>query len=318
MRPTLRPVAVALGVLWLADGLLQLQPAMFHLGPNGLAATLADNAMVSPVPFYTAIESSFVQFVVLHITCANWFFAGAQIAIGAAISLGGLLEGRMTKGGRAALRLGLAASVPWAVGVWIFGEAFGQMIFPQSNMAVAGSPGAALLYGAVAALLLRPSAAGALVAWVVMWDGTGLLLLERGNWAPDGLAAQVAAHASGEPHLLASVDRAVSAALAGSGLPAALGMLIVQVLVGQAAWRPITRRASILLGAGVSLVYWFVGQNLGGVLSGHATDPSLGPAAMLLAWLLWRSTYEAERQRTAYAGDPPPATLTPHASSTRS
>lgn len=307
--------AVVLGLLWLVDGLLQLQPPMFHLGPNGLAGTLADNAMVSPVPFYSSLEAGVVQLVVSHVTLANWLFAGVQVAIGAAIA-GGALIGNGA--GRAALRIGLVVSAAWALGVWVFGEAFGQMIFPQANMAVSGSPGAGLLYAAIAVLLLRPNPRAALAVWVAMWDGTALLLLERGNWAPGGLAAQVASQASGEPHVLASMDHLASRALAGVGLPVALGMLILQVLVGQSALRPLTRRASLILGAVVSAVYWVVGQDLGGVLSGHSTDPNLGPPAVLLAWITWSLSHPAAPEETGSPPLQPAEVFLPHAKSTRS
>lgn len=303
-----------LGLLWLVDGLLQLQPPMFRLGPNGLAATLADNAMVSPVPFYSSIEAGFVQFVVFYVAIANWLFAGTQLALSTLVTMGALAG---SGAGRAALRIGLVGSVAWGLGVWVFGEAFGQMIFPQANMAVAGSPGAGLLYAAIAVLILRPNLKAALAVWVALWDGTALLLLEKGNWAPDGLGAQISAHASGEPHVVASVDHVVGRALAGAGLPVALGMLIVQVLVAHSVLRPLTRRTSLVLGAAVSGAYWAVGQNFGGVLSGHSTDPSLGPPAILLAWTIWSLSKRAGSGSSAEAPDQA-AALLPHANSTRS
>lgn len=42
------------------------------------------------------------------------------------------------------------------------------------------------------------------------------------------------------------------------------------------------RLAAVILGIGLSLVYWVVAQNLGQVWSGIATDPNTGPLTVLL------------------------------------
>lgn len=282
-----RRLQVALGLLWLFDGALQLQPYMFRPGSNGFLGPLAESTMGRPNPLTDLIRMA-VSLFAAHQILFNSCFAAIQIVIGIGICW------------RRALRPALALSVAWGLVVWILGEALGQMTVPQASTPF-GAPGAALLY-ILAALMLWPraddaepatadagllGAKGARWAWAVVWGGTALLELEVANHAPDSVSTQLANQAGGQPGLLASIDQWAAHQLVGHGVEVALAVLIVQVFIAQGVLRASTRCLALGVGVGVALVYWVVAQSFGGLLTGQATDPNSGPLFALLALALW-------------------------------
>lgn len=313
----------ALGAMWLLDGLLQLQPYMFERGSNGFLGPLAQNAMGSASNPYNVVESHLVLLFHAYQLPANLTAALVQLAIGVAI-----LDGAVVRR-PGLLRAGLAISIPWACVVWAFGEAFGGMIYPQASMLV-GAPGAAVVYALLALALwprsdtqrVRPpggrfvdtrnaaASTGLLpgawpyVLWALVWDGTALLYVQYGNRAPDALAAIVRSGATGEPGWLGGLARAAASLLEGRGLFVALLLAFLQLAIGQGALSPRTRRAALALGIGVSLLFWVVGQTLGGMLTGTATDPNLGPPMVLYALALWPRVGAAGSGRTSDAALP--------------
>jgi len=296
-----RRLVVALGVLWILDGLLQFQPSMYSRGPDSFAATVLQyNTMGRP-----NLLTDLIRFAVTltygsstHEVVFNTLAAVTQVAIGVGLLL------RRTE------RLALLASACWAIVPWVVGEALGQMLFPQTTMAITGAPGAALVYLVLSLVLWprrplpedTPSAPlpasapaeggllgrrGALVVWALAWGGTALLELERANWAPDAISAQLGELTSREPGFLAALDRLTSSATLGHGTEIALVLALVQLWIATAALRPPTRTTALAVGIVVSIVFWVVGQNLGGLFTGTATDPNLGPPMVLLALALW-------------------------------
>ncbi|MHB1715952.1 MAG: hypothetical protein ACYCV5_01200 [Acidimicrobiales bacterium] len=299
-----RRLVVALGALWVLDGLLQFQPAMYSRGPDSFAATVLQyNTMGRP-----NLLTDLIRFAVTltygsstHEVVFNTLAAVTQVAIGV-----GLLVRRTE-------RLALVASACWAIVPWVVGEALGQLLFPQTTMAITGAPGAALVYlvlslalwprrsrpeGEPSPSLPPPAPAeggllgrrGALVVWALAWGGTALLELERANWAPNAISAQLAELASREPGFLAALDRLTSSATFGHGTEIALVLALVQLWIATAALRPPTRTTALAVGIVVSIVFWVVGQNLGGLFTGTASDPNLGPPMVLLALALWPRT----------------------------
>ncbi len=299
-----RRLVVALGGLWILDGLLQLQPSMYSRGTNGFLATVLQyNTMGKPNPV-----TDFIHFAVTftygtaeHQMVFNSLAALVQLAIGVGLLL------------RRSERPALVASCCWAVIPWVVGEALGQMVFPQSSMAFTGAPGAAFIYILLGLALwpLRRSSSpevgapagsqphsaaeeggllgrsGAHLVWAAIWVGTAMLELERANWAPDAISAQLRDLAIREPAALGSLDHALARATFGHGTEIALAMALVQAWIGISALRPATRTVALGAGITVSLAYWILGQNFGGLLTGTSSDPNLGPLMVLFALALW-------------------------------
>ena len=311
-----RRLFVALASLWIIDGLLQLQPAMYSRSLNGfLANVLQYNTMGRPNPLTDLIRFlvTFTYGTHSHQIVFNTVAALVQIAIGVAILF------RKTE------RFGLLVSAFWALVPWVVGEAMGQMLFPQASMAFTGTPGAALIYLFLSIILLKDhsfypgldSDAGqfrkksarveepsrsrvgcvsdlgvagsrtALAAWAVVWVGSALFELELSNWSPNAISAQLKGIAAGEPSWISGMDRLLSHLTVGRGTTIALLMAVVQAWVGVAVPRPRLRRVALGVGIAVSLIYWVAGQNFGQLLTGNATDPNLGPAMIIFALALW-------------------------------
>ena len=127
---------VALGTLWLVDGTLQLQPANLASGP---ARAITDNAMGQP----SALQSLLVA-VAARIgrepIASSVAIAAVQLALGAAILV------------PRSRRIGLLASIPWALGIWVLADGLGGVATGFGSLTT-GTPGAALLCAAAAAVL---------------------------------------------------------------------------------------------------------------------------------------------------------------------
>jgi len=157
-----------LATIWLVDGILQLQSFFFtkSFGLQMISGMSQGNPSVIARPIIWS-GTTIGHHAVLTDAC----FAVVQIAIAGAIAW------------RPALKVGLAVSVAWAVGIWWVGEGLGGVLNGTANP-VNGAPGAVMLY-ALLAVLLWPSdrpgprppfiaarAVGAPVAkglWLVLW-----------------------------------------------------------------------------------------------------------------------------------------------------
>jgi hypothetical protein len=231
-----------------------------------------------------------------HAAVANALFACLQLAIGV-----GLLVPRTA-------RLALAASVPWALAVWLFGEAAGGIFVVGATM-LTGAPGAALLYAAVAVLLwprhdddrLSVAESGPLgrvapLTWPALWLGTALLQAESLNRTPDYAGQAVMNAGLDGPGWLHSLQAGAGSLLVGRGLVFCVCAGILQAVIGVGILRPTVRRWALVAGVALAGVYWVLGQNLGGVLgsggwsgilTSGTTDPGTGPVVLLLALALW-------------------------------
>ena len=253
-------------------------------------------------------------------------------------------EGREGRGDPARLleEVVLGVSILWGLGVWLIGEGAGSLTFPQASMLM-GAPGAALLYSlaacflwpgsrdglvdgivderAVGARLMRTKGladrsvsegglfgyAGSLAVWAALWCLSSLLELESGNFAANGLAAQVRNLGRGEPGWIHAMDTALSSMLRGRGTFFAGALLVAGILAGWMVVRTPTRRAGLLAGMILAALFWVVGQNFGGVFSGQATDLNSGPVLILLALLLWPRQPDGPTRRSADHTDSLPA-----------
>lgn len=285
-------LCVALGALWILDGLLQLQPYM--LGPRFFPDVLGMAEMGLPGPLRAA-EWHIAQVASAHTVLCDVLLASTQLALGAAI------VAARTR------RPALMASIPWALFVWVVGEGVGGLFMPGASM-LTGAPGPALLYAVVAAVLLRAGSGttcwsrppgrkestagvpGGPWTWVALWIGDALLELAPANHAAGVPAAQIGDGASGLPGPFAAFDRVLASGLGHAGAAFAVTAALVQAGLGLLALSDTGRRPALWAAGCLSVVYWLVGQHMGDVLSGQATDVSAGPLWVLLALTVWRTS----------------------------
>lgn len=166
MSITRRQLQIALGLLWLLDGGLQLQPFMW--GTGFATQVIAPAAEGQPDLIARPIHWS-AHVIATHPLAWDLLFAATQLLIGLALLI------------PRAARLALAASLAWSLGVWIFGEGLGGLAGGGATL-LTGAPGASFLYGllAAAAWPLRnsptePPADWLPIAWAVLWAGGAVL-----------------------------------------------------------------------------------------------------------------------------------------------
>ena len=205
-----RTLQLGLAAIWLLDALLQYQSFMYGKGFTqmiGGTATGNPSVIARPITWNATLVSH-------HQVLVNTVFATVQLLLGLGIAF------------RPTLRVALAASIAWALGVWWFGEGLGGVLSGAASP-LNGAPGAVIIY-ALLAVLLWPAdreaaapftaarAVGAPVAralWLVLWLSLAYFALTPANRAPQALSGMIAGMESGEPGWLSGVDR--GAAIAG-------------------------------------------------------------------------------------------------------
>ena len=291
---TQRRLQIALGLLWLLDGILQLKPPMFTPSFYGMMLRMGPS---EPPGWLWDLGSRVEPIVTSHSVLANAIFASVQLGIGF-----GLLW-------RRSARTALAVSVPWALTVWLFGEAAGGLFSPGAS-ALIGAPGPALIYAAVAILLWprhgipaeggRPYTAWQTVAdlvWLALWLGTAALETQALNRAPVTAGGAIYNAGNADPAWLSSINHSVGALIGNHGALFAACTGVVQAAIGIGVFSRRTRTAALGAGIAIGIFYGLLGQDLGGIFSNGlgglitsgATDPGSAPIVVLLALLLCAS-----------------------------
>ncbi len=286
---TQRRLQVALGLIWLLDAGLQFQPYMFSR--RFVANYLAMNAMFQPHVVANVIEGV-TNLLLPHAAVWNALFATTQLAIGA-----GLLWRRTAKAAP-------VASFAWVLGVWVIGEGLGGLLTPVMGSPLAGFPGAVLLYGMLGLVLWptgRPErhavadagplgARGARALWALLWFGAAVEQVGAGfgQFTPKAvMTAVIAMNEPGEPGWLVHLDKLATTTTRVVGNPLALLLALLEVLIGVLVLRGHEVKFVLWAAIVVAGVFWVVGQDFGGILSGGATDPGAGPLYILLAMSLY-------------------------------
>ena len=289
LRVTRRGLQVALGLLWLLDGALQLQPFMFETGfareVIAPAASGQPHLVAGPVGWAADVIAS-------HPAGWNALFASVQLLLGL-----GLLVRRTAP-------LALAASLPWVAGVWLFGEGLGGLLGGQTSL-LTGAPGSVLLYG-VLALAAWPSEGRADVpparwlplAWATLWIGGALLQALTSQNSGDAVAASIRDGADGAPHWLGRLNLDVAGWIGNHGTVAVAALVVGEALIGLAALGRESFGFAVRAGLLLSLPICVLGQDLGQLYSGQATDPGSAPliALMAVALLFGRQRPDSRNQ----------------------
>jgi len=280
---------LALAAIWLLDGVLQYQSFMFTKAFSqmiGAAGSGNPGVIARPIGWNATLTEH-------HLVALNAIFATIQLLLGVGIAY------------RPTVRLALAASVVWALGVWWFGEGLGGVLSSAADP-VTGAPGAVILYALLAVLLwpadrraepgirapfVAARAVGAPAAralWLVLWGSLAYFALTPANRAPQALHDMIAGMADGEPGWLAALERHSAALLAHQGLAASIVLAVALVIIAVGVYLPPpVARATLILAIVVAAIIWVVGEAFGVILSGGGTDPNSGPLLALLALTYW-------------------------------
>jgi hypothetical protein len=280
-----RALQLALAGIWLLDAVLQYQAFMYTKGFTDMLSGTADGnpgVVARPITWDANL-------VAHHLALVNTIFATIQLLIGLGIAF------------RPTVRVALAASVAWALGVWWFGEGLGGVLSGAASP-LNGAPGAVILYALIAVLLwpadrevLAPftaaRAVGAHVAralWLVLWLSLAYFALTPDNRAPQALNGMIAGMESGEPNWLAHLDKGAASLVANRGLAASIVLAVVLAVIAVGVYLPPpATKVTLVLAIVVAAVIWVFGEALGAILTGGGTDLNSGPLLALLALTYW-------------------------------
>jgi hypothetical protein len=301
---TKRGIQITLGLLWLLDGALQLQHQMFtsSFAHNVIAPAAQGQPVVVSEPIHLG-----VRIILSHPAIFDACFALIQLAIGAAILW------------KRTITYGLAGSVIWGLLVWFAGEGLSGIASGHTTLLM-GAPGAALLYAIIAVAVFprqgskkkhgdTQPAYWLAIVWAILWVGGGIFQLLPGQNSISDLSSMITGSISGAPRWLVIVDTHVAHLVnsfgttttsmagihmstlqmaqmptkPGSGYGLILFLALLQSLIGLAIFVPrYGRNIAIAVGIVLSLLFWIVGQSLGGYYTGLATDPNTAPLFILL------------------------------------
>jgi hypothetical protein len=265
-----RGLQIALGCFWLLDGALQVQPFMLGRGFADQVIRPAGDGQPQIVagPVHWAAEV-----IAAHPAAWDVPFAAAQLLIGV-----GLLVPR-------AVRPALLASIGWALGVWYLGEGLSGLASGHASL-LTGAPGSALLYAVLGAAAWPRRGRTADVpapwlplAWAVLWIGAAVFQALPGQNTGATVAADLDAPGSLEAH--------VAPWITDHGTLVVIGLVALEGLIGLGAMRRRSLPVAAAAGLVLSAVIWVVGQDLGRLWTGEATDPNSAPLIALMAIALF-------------------------------
>lgn len=298
-----------LGLLWLIDGLLQLQPLMF-------TGNMINSIMKPMLQGQPGLIEPSLRFIVnqttLHLALVNVLIAVVQIFLGLGFLL---LSDRW-------LKEVLIVSIVWALIVWYGGEGM-NMLFTGTASVLTGAPGAVLLYPLLGFAIYprkrfeTDSQQGkakarnegllsrAQLRWILsgFWFFAALLQLQPNWWQP-GQISQAIGATVGQGGLNAvlvdPVVQQLSNITANIEIPLNIALVVVFLAlgIGLAVVRQEQLRPFLIASIVVSVLIWYCSQAFGMILTGMATDFNSGLLVVVMALACWP---KAQALRTARA-----------------
>jgi hypothetical protein len=302
-----------LGLLWLIDGLLQLQPRMF-------TGDMINGVMRPMLQGQPGLIEPSLQFIVnqttIHLVEVNLLIAIVQILLGLGFLL---LPDRWIKDL-------VIASIVWALIVWYGGEGMSMLLTGTSSI-LSGAPGAVLLYPLLG-LAIYPrkrsregsndSAAKTrddgllsrkVLRWVLagFWVFAALLQLQTNWWQP-GQISQVISALLGQGGLdtvmVDPVLNQLTNATTNLEVPLNIALIVVFLAlgIGLAVVNDKYLRPFLIASIIVSVVIWYFTEAFGMILTGMATDFNSGLLLVIMALAVWPHVWRVQTAaRTRFA-----------------
>lgn len=279
-----RVLRIGFALLWLLDGLLQVQASM----PLGMVPGSIDPAAAGSPSWLRHLVVAGTTIWNDHPVTAASAAVWIQVGIGLFLLLAprGLWS-----------RLAGGASIAWGLLVWVFGESLGGILAPGSSW-LFGTPGAVVFYCLGGLLIAFPErwwsserlGRAALAALGLFFLGMTALQAWPGNnfWTAgrdDALAGMTSGMATTpQPHFLASLVADFSSFDAAHAVAVNAVVVVVLGLVGLAflSRRPALVRPAVVAIVILSLADWVLVQDFG-FFGGVGTDPnSMIPLVVLV------------------------------------
>jgi hypothetical protein len=274
-----------IGVLWLIDGLLQLQPQMFTM--NMVNGVMVPTVGGQPGPVAASLQW-IIAVTTYNLVLVNLLIAVIQIVIGVL-----LISGLWVRGT-------IIASVVWALIVWYGGEGMSMLFTGQAGI-LTGAPGAVLLYPLLGllvyprkedpeqGLLPRPTFR---YIFAGFWFFSALLQLQPFWWQPEQISQAISGMVGQgglDGFLVDPLLQGISNLTAHSEIFLNIVLIVVCLALGfglvfvkEKQLRPVLV-ASIV----VSVVIWWIAQAFGMIFTGMATDFNSGLLLVVMALACW-------------------------------
>jgi hypothetical protein len=200
--------------------------------------------------------------------------------------------------------MGMASPLTGAPGAVLLYGLIGLLVWPTEDQTESGgaSAGAGAYVGASASESANASAGadektrtsagagligerGGLIVWSVLWAGAAVLWCLSVNRAAGATSEALKAASGNSMHWLASLQSSLADSTSGHGEVIAIVLAILSLAIAVGVWTRL-RTEALLLGVMLSIAYWALGQSLGALTTGKATDPNAGPLFVLLALAL--------------------------------
>jgi len=287
-----------LGALWLIDGLLQFQPQMFTMNMvNGIMKPMLNG---QPGLFEPSLQF-IVNQTTLHLTAVNLLIGIVQVCLG----LGFLfLPDRWVK------EL-VIVSIVWEFIVWYEGEGMSMLLTGTASI-LTGAPGAVLLYPLLgfAVYPRKTSTADSQSAtrkagddgllsrkylrWVLagFWCFAALLQLQPNWWQPGQISQAIGAMVGQgglNTVLVDPVLQQVSNITANIEVPLNIALIAVFLAlgIGLAVVKEEQLRPFLIASIVASVVFWYLSEAFGMILTGMATDFNSGLLVVIMALACW-------------------------------
>jgi hypothetical protein len=285
-----------LGVLWLVDGILQVQPQMFtaNMINSVLVPTLSDQ----PAPVAASLHA-ITLLIAQHLVFFNLLIAIVQAEIGIFLIAGLWVRGT------------IILSCVWALIVWYGGEGMNMLLTGQASV-LTGAPGAVLLYPLVGLLIYprraQPSGEGedGLIrrahfrrVLAGFWIFAALLQVQPFWWQHGQLAGAVDDMTGMVGKLNAILLDPILVPLSRLMVPleaplnVALILLFLGLGLGLALVRTGRVRPLLVCSLALSLLIWWLAQGFGMLFTGQATDFNSGLLIIFMTLACWPKTQSA-------------------------
>lgn len=274
--------------LWIFDGFLQLQPAMF-------TKKFVDSVLIPA----TVGQPEFFQHIMV---AAEAFWNRAPVVSDLGVATGQVIIGALLLAPRPRWQQwGLYLSVAWGTMVWIIGEGMGGIMTSNASL-FSGLPGSALLYVGLSLVLMgEPRYYDYLLRWGIagFW-GIGAVYQTLPFFGGRGTLTSILSSAAQTPSPQGLTDPIRTAAIWVAHAPQMSNAILLAVWIALSVWTRLARRVTtswVVASLAVLFVMWWFGMDFG-VFGGVGTDPNTAPVVGLaVIGRAWHSARVRRRLR---------------------
>lgn len=285
----LRRLRLGLGVLWLIDALLQMQPGMFHPAFYG---NLPDTLMPSVLQ---DLHESAPSWIAWAVRATQWCFIHFPIQTNLLVIVIQLFLAAclLLKLPERFIKIAAWLSIFWGMIIWVFGEALGGLGSWGDMTFYAGFPGSALLYAFAGFVLLGLLARGhARDLWKrTKWSIVGYLVIcgilqllpINGQW---DVKSQMSLFGNSgfqaQPGIFSAPVMAYTLWVSGHASENNIVLALLVFLAAYSVWFWQQEKfARGFVYVWLLLTWWF-SMDFGNLFSGLSTDPNIPPILFLL------------------------------------